>query len=64
MKKTLHISLFVLFLAVSTILIAYIYYLRSQQNITAVKINIIRETEKGFLEQRKYQARVKKEKQF
>ena len=40
MKKFIHISLFALFLAVTISLIGYIYYLRSQQKITVVKINI------------------------
>jgi len=53
MKKTLNISLFVLFLGATLVLISYIYYLRSQQKITDVKINILRDTETGFLDKEK-----------
>ena len=50
MKKTLNITLFVLFLAVTMSLIVYIYYVRGQQRISIVKVNIIRSTDEGFLD--------------
>jgi cell division protein FtsQ len=53
MKKILYISLFVLFLAAAISLIGYIYYVRGQQKISLVKVNIIRPTEDGFLEKEK-----------
>ena len=59
MKKTLHISLFVLFLVATVSLIGYIYYLRGQQKVSAVKINIIRTTEDGFINKEKIKLELK-----
>ena len=59
MKKILHISLFALFLVVTMSLIGYIYYLRGQQKISAVKINIIRTSDDGFLDKEKIKLELK-----
>lgn len=59
MKKTLNISLFLLFLVLATTLIAYIYYVRGQQKISAMKINIIRSTDQGFLDKDKLRNELK-----
>ena len=59
MKKTLNISLFVLFLITTVSLVGYIYFLRGQQKISALKINIIRTTENGFLDKEKIKLELK-----
>lgn len=64
MKKILHISLFALFLAATISLIGYIYYLRGHQKISAVKINILRTTEDGFLDKEKIKLELKEKTSF
>jgi cell division protein FtsQ len=53
-----------LFLAASLFLIGYIYFLRGQQKISAVKINIFRGTEEGFLNKEKITLELKEKSSF